>query len=118
MRVFTTDDFDRLVDRLRRRFRLIDQDLDRLGFELRNGVRPQDERLQNMGGMRVFKARLRNTSAGRGKRGGFRVIYRVMDDGTIILLLLIWSKTDISDVPDSEIRRVASKYPRRRIVSL
>ena len=65
-----------------------------------------------MGGMRVFKARLRNTSAQRGKRGGFRVIYRVMDDGTIILLLLIWSKTDISNVPDSEIRRVASKYPR------
>ena len=112
MRVVTADRFDRQARRLRRRYRLVDLDIDRLIAELGHGVRPQDERLQNMGGMRVFKARLRNTSAQRGKRGGFRVIYRVMDDGTIILLLLIWSKTDISNVPDSEIRRVASKYPR------
>ena len=63
-----------------------------------------------MGGMAVFKARLRNTSADRGTRGGFRVVYRVMDDGTIILLLLIWSKTDMSDVPDRVIRDVANRY--------
>ena len=112
MRVVTTDDFDRMADRLRKRYRLIDHDLDHLGYELRHGVRPQDERLQNMGGMAVYKARLRNSSARRGTRGGFRIIYRVMEDGTIILLLLIWSKTDTSDLPDSEIRRVANKYPR------
>ena len=112
MRVVTGSEFERMVNRLRRRFRLIDSDIRLLAAELEVGRRPKDERLQNMGGMRVFKARLRNTSAGRGTSGGFRVIYRVMDDGTIILLLLIWSKTDISDVPDSEIRRVASKYPR------
>lgn len=63
-----------------------------------------------MGEMTIYKARLRNTSARRGSRGGFRVVYRIMEDGTIILLLLIWSKSDSSDLPDSEIHRVASKY--------
>ena len=112
MRVETAIDFDRQARQLRRRYRLLDLDIDRLTSELRSGVRPQDERLQNMGGMAVFKARLRNSSARRGTRGGFRIIYRVMEDGTIILLLLIWSKTDTSDLPDSEIRRIANKYPR------
>ncbi len=112
MRVETAIDFDRQARQLRRRYRLLDLDIDSLTSELRSGVRPQDERLQNMGGMAVFKARVRNSSARRGTRGGFRVIYRVMEDGTIILLLLIWSKTDRSDLPDSEIRRVANKYPR------
>ena len=86
MRVVTGDEFERNV------LRLIRRDVAGLITELEQGVRPQDERLQNMGGMTVFKARVRNTSAHRGTRGGFRVVYRVMDDGTIILLLLIWSK--------------------------
>ena len=76
---------------------------------LERGVRPQDNRLQNMGGMEVYKARLPNTSAMVGTSGGFRVIYRVKDD-TIILLLLIWAKSRMADIPDSEIRRVASQY--------
>lgn len=112
MRVETATEFEGMLLRLRKRYRLIRRDVDSLVSDLENGVRPQDERLQNMGGMAVFKARLRNSSARRGTRGGFRVIYRVMEDGTIILMLLIWSKTDTSDLPDSEIRRIANKYPR------
>lgn len=110
MRVVTGDEFERNVLRLMKRYRLIRRDVDGLITELENGVRPQDERLQNMDGMAVFKARVRNTSARRGTRGGFRVVYRVMDDGTIILLLLIWSKTDASDMPDHVIHSIASKY--------
>ncbi len=110
MRVVTGSEFERMVNRLRRRFRLVDSDIRLLAAELELGRRPQDERLQNMGEMTIYKARLRNTSARRGARGGFRVVYRIMEDGTIILLLLIWSKSDSSDLPDSEIRRVASKY--------
>lgn len=62
-----------------------------------------------MGGMEIYKARLPNTSARVGTRGGFRVVYREKN-GTIILLLLIWAKTRTLDIPDSEIRRVASQY--------
>jgi len=108
MRIIHTPDFAVLVKQLRKTYRQIDKDLALLA-ELQHGPRPQDSRLQNMSGMEVYKARLPNTSARIGTRGGFRVIYRVKD-GTIILLLLIWAKTRTSDLPDSEIRRVASQY--------
>ena len=108
MRIIHTPDFEVLVKQLRKTHRQIDKDLALLA-ELRHGPRPQDRRLQNMGGLQIYKARLPNTSARVGSRGGFRVVYRVKD-GTIILLLLIWAKSRTVDIPDSEIRRVASQY--------
>ncbi len=86
---------------------MVYQDVDKLIAELEAGARPQDARLQRIGVPHIYKARLSNTSARRGARGGFRVIYRVTDD--TVLLLLIWSKSHRSDIPDSEIRRIAMK---------
>ena len=108
MRIIQTPEFEAQVKQLRRTYRQIDKDIALMSV-LEQGPRPQDRRLQNMGGMQVYKARLPNSSARVGSRGGFRVVYRVKD-GTIILLLLIWAKSRTVDVPDSEIRRVASQY--------
>ena len=108
MRVETAPEFEISAKRLERRYRLVHQDVERLTDELEAGVRPQDRRLPNIGAPHVYKARLCNTSARRGASGGFRVVYRVMDD--TILLLLIWSKSQISDIPDSEISRIADRY--------
>lgn len=109
MLVQTAPEFEALAKKLERSYRSIYHDVDKLISELEQGPRPQDRRLQNMGGMQVYKARLPNTSARVGSRGGFRVVYRVKD-GTIILLLLIWAKSRTVDIPDNEIRRVASQY--------
>ena len=108
MQLIQTSEFEAQVKQLRKTYRQIDRDLALLG-DLERGVRPQDNRLQNMGGMEVYKARLPNSSARVGTRGGFRVVYRVKGE-TIILLLLIWAKSRTVDIPDSEIRRVASQY--------
>ena len=108
MQVKTTSDFEANVSKLIRTYRLIGRDIARLSLELESGARPQDARLQRIGVPHIYKARLSNTSARRGARGGFRVIYRVTDD--TVLLLLIWSKSHRSDIPDSEIRRIAMKY--------
>ncbi len=108
MQLIQTSEFEAQVKQLRKRYRQIDKDLALLSV-LEHGVRPQDTRLQNMGGMEIYKARLPNTSARVGTRGGFRAVYRVKN-GTIILLLLIWAKSRTVDIPDSEIRRVASQY--------
>ncbi len=108
MQLVQTPEFEAQVKQLRKSYRQIDKDLALLSV-LEHGVRPQDMRLQNMGGMEIYKARLPNTSARVGTRGGFRVVYRVKD-GMIILLLLIWAKSRAVDIPDSEIRRVASLY--------
>ncbi len=108
MRLVTTRDFLAQLKKLRKTYRQIDKDLALLRV-LERGVRPQDNRLQNMGGTEVYKARLPNSSARVGTRGGFRVVYRVKGE-TIILLLLIWAKSRTADIPDSEIRRVVSQY--------
>lgn len=109
MLVQTAPEFEALAKKLERRYRLVYNDVDKLIADLESGPRPQDRRLQNMSGMQIYKARLPNTSARIGSRGGFRVVYRVKDE-TIILLLLIWAKSRTVDIPDSEIRRVASQY--------
>lgn len=90
MQLVQTPECEAQVKQLRKTYRQIDKDLAQLSV-LERGVRPQDMRLQNMGGMEIYKARLPNTSARVGSRGGFRVVYRVKD-GIIILLLLIWAK--------------------------
>ena len=108
MRIRSTPEFKAEMRRLRKIYRLVNQDVKILGLDLLEGPRPQDRRLRNIGVPHVYKGRLRNTSARRGARGGFRVVYRVMDD--TILLLLIWSKSQISDIPDSEISRIAERY--------
>ena len=56
-------------------------------------------------GYRVFKVRLPNRSARRGKSGGFRVIYQEKS-GRLVLLLLVYSKTERADIPDEVIIRV------------
>lgn len=62
------------------------------------------ELMPNVGYDRVFKVRLRNRSARRGKRGGFRVVYyeQVSDQ---VFLLLIYSKSEIDNIPSVDIRR-------------
>ena len=51
----------------------------------------------------VYKARLPNPSAGRGKSGGFRVIYYVQL-ADVVLMLTIYAKTQQTDVSPQEIR--------------
>ena len=109
MNIVSTSEFEALTRKIRRTYRHVDQDIAVFSAVLKDGVRPQDTRLQNMGGMEIYKARLPNTSARAGTRGGCRVVYRVKED-TVILLLLIWAKSRAVDIPDAEIRRVASQY--------
>jgi len=74
---------------------------------LGDGHRPGDE-APDVGYAGVFKDRLRNRSARRGKRGGFRIIYYVprIDE---VFLLLIYSKTEVNDISAHEIRVTLEK---------
>jgi mRNA-degrading endonuclease RelE of RelBE toxin-antitoxin system len=59
-------------------------------------------------GFDVYKLRLPNPSAKRGKSGGFRVIYyvQVVDR---VALLRIYSKTEQIDISPEEIRRIVEE---------
>lgn len=56
-------------------------------------------------GYTVYKVRLPNRAARRGKSGGFRVIYYVQFRDRVVLLT-IYSKTDDTDISAAEIRRL------------
>ena len=57
----------------------------------------------------VFKVRVRNSDSGKGKSGGYRVIYQHTPDGALVLIT-IYSKTDQEDIAPREIRRIIVDY--------
>ena len=101
--VESTSRFDRESRRLIRKFRSLRNELDLLKSQLKSGDRPGN-RLTGIG-YEAYKVRLPNRSARRGKSGGFRVIYQERS-GRLVLLLLVYSKTERSDIPDDVIVRV------------
>ena len=89
--------------RLQKRYRLIEQDVDALMAEMEHESYRGDY-MPNFG-KELYKVRLTNRSARRGKRGGFRIIYARQADETC-LFLHIYSKSDKNDTSASEIRRM------------
>ena len=47
--------------------------------------------------------KVRMAGAGRGKRGGFRVIYTILIEGTLLVLLHGYSKSDKDDLTVDEL---------------
>ena len=105
--VDTSGRFDRESRRLLRKYHSLRAELDQLTEELIRGDRP-GVRLSRVG-RHVYKVRLPNRSARRGKSGGFRVIYQERA-GILVLLLLIYSKSERADIPDDAIRRVIAEF--------
>lgn len=96
MLVLLTPRFRSQLKKLRKSYRKVNDDVRELVSALEAGARP-GVRLQGLEGREVYKVRLPNSSAGIGKRGGFRVEYYVGADA--ISLFLIWSKTQVDDLP-------------------
>ncbi len=95
--------FDRQLERLEKKYpRTLDTVLS-LVDELEQDARP-GERVQGTG-YAVYKTRLPNLAARRGKSGGFRIIYYVQLRDSVILLT-IYSKTEQTDISVRELRQL------------
>ena len=105
-RVDTHPRFRKRTRRLRRRFPSIHIDLRPLIQALRNDERPGQ--LVPGIGYTVYKVRLPNRAARRGKSGGFRVIYYAQLSDRVTLLT-IYSKTDDIDISNAEIRQLVAE---------
>lgn len=103
MAVHYAEAFKRQLKRLSRRNRSIRTDIEPLVEALNAGETPGDQ-IQGVGHA-VYKVRLRNTDAGRGKRGGYRVIY-YLPDRDDVLLVSVYSKTDQSDISADQIQKI------------
>ncbi len=106
-RVSNSAAFDTDLKRLERKYPSVTDEVDVLISQLEMDYRP-GVRLRRVG-RSVYKVRLPNRSARRGKSGGFRVIYQERD-GILVLLLLIYSKSERADIPDDTIRRVIAEF--------
>lgn len=97
-------DAQRDIKHLKRKYPAVTGQVRKLIDQIENDERPGDK-ISGVG-FDVYKVRLPNPSAQRGKSGGFRVIYYVqMAD--LIFLLKVYSKTEQADISAEEIRRIA-----------
>ena len=103
IQIFFSDEFKSRLRSLAKRYRSIRNDLQTLLDDLQNGKTIGDQ-IQGIGST-VFKARLKNSDVQKGKSGGYRVIYQVKEN-YCILMIIIYSKSDQTDIPASQIRDI------------
>lgn len=95
--------FSRDLRRLARKYPKIVDLVDSLVAQLREDQRPGVKLIGT--GYNLYKVRLANPSAGRGKSGGFRVIYYVKFTDRI-LMVTVYSKTEEKDLSPERIRQI------------
>ncbi len=102
-----TDEFKQRLRTLFKKYRHIKSDIQPIIEELQTGDCLGD-RIPGTG-YTVFKVRVRNSDIQKGKSGGYRLIYQ-LDSPTRVILLLIYSKLDQTDVAAEEIQLVIEKF--------
>ena len=65
-------------------------------------------------GFEVFKVRVRNNDVQKGKSGGYRLIYYVKTEMSIILLT-IYTKSEQADVAADSVRSIIAEYEKRPV---
>ena len=105
--VFTIPAFDKAVKRLRKKYRRIKVDLERLVNTLR--ANPFAGVAIPGFGYRICKIRLASTDMQVGKRGGYRVIYAVDREEQACYLLYIYPKPEKTDMSTQELEGLLLK---------
>lgn len=95
------------LKRLKRKYSQVTDVVEELVKALENGEQPGDK-IPNVG-YDVYKVRLKNPSAGRGKSGGFRVIYYVQL-ADFVILVTIYSKSQQADFPAERLRKIIDEF--------
>jgi addiction module RelE/StbE family toxin len=98
-----TEPFKRRFKKLNKRYRQIKKDIQPLLTELQQGQLIGDQ-ITGVS-QTVYKARAKNSDIPTGKSGGYRIIYQVVS-GEVILLLIIYAKSDQTNITASEIEQI------------
>ena len=99
-------EFHKRIKRLERKYPAVISEVRKLVRQLEEDGRPGDK-IAGVG-YDVYKVRLANPSAHRGKSGGFRVIY-YMQLAHHVMLITIYSKTERSGISPEKIRKVLDR---------
>lgn len=90
---------------LKRKFQKIEKDLERLFSQLNLEKLPGDQ-VRGLKGLPIYKARIRNSSAGLGEKAGFRVVYYLRRKNQEIFILAIYSKNQKTNISQKEILEI------------
>lgn len=107
IKIFFSDEFKVRLRTLAKRYRSIRNDLQPLIDKLQSGDFVGDQIAGT--GYTIFKVRLRNTDIQKGKSAGYRVIYQIKDN-QCILMLIIYSKSDQTDIEVKQIRDIIKSF--------
>lgn len=108
MKIIQSDEFEDEFKQLQKKYPKILLDVKDFKDELLASKQPIGDRLQKLDQFYVYKARIRNSSANRGKSGGFRLIYYI-EINTIVLLISIFSKTEKENMETAQILDILKK---------
>jgi mRNA-degrading endonuclease RelE of RelBE toxin-antitoxin system len=102
-----TPNFRQQVRKLEKKYRQLRSDLQPILEQIQSGDIVGD-RLQGVG-TEVFKVRVRNSDAKRGKSGGYRLIYWLRLPEYIVLLD-IYSKSEQDDIEVETIKSIIAEF--------
>jgi mRNA-degrading endonuclease RelE of RelBE toxin-antitoxin system len=106
-----TPEYQRNLKYLAKKYRNIRSDTQFFITELQKGNLLGD-RLSGFGeDIYIYKARVKNSNIQKGKSAGYRVIY-LLESETSILLLTIYSKSEQEDITDYEIDSILEEFYR------
>jgi mRNA-degrading endonuclease RelE of RelBE toxin-antitoxin system len=105
--VYFTPEFKRNLRALAKKYPHIRSDVQPTIEQVQQGNLVGDQ-LQGTGAT-VFKVRIRNRDASRGKSGGYRVIY-YLKTVTAVILVTIYSKTEQSDISAAKVRKILAEF--------
>lgn len=100
--------FQKTIQRLRKKYTHIQDDVQPILNQLSVGETPGDQ-IQSTGHT-VYKVRVPNRDARRGKSGGYRILYYIRTVSSVVLLT-IYSKSERSDIGDGEIQAIIGDLP-------
>lgn len=108
--VLFSDEFQRRLRTLAKRYRQIRADLQPVIEQLQGGSILGDQITGT--NYIVFKVRIKNSDIRKGKSAGYRLIYQLASS-SIVLLISIYSKSDQADIAVAEIQNVIEEFQQR-----
>lgn len=103
------DEFEKKLYRLSKKYRNIRQDVEPVIEQLQGNILLGD-RLAGFGSnLYVYKVRVKNSDIQKGKSAGYRIIY-LLELENSILLLTIYSKSEQEDITEAQIQSILENF--------
>jgi mRNA-degrading endonuclease RelE of RelBE toxin-antitoxin system len=106
MIIYISKAVDKASQKLYKKCNKIFDDIENFVNDLKKSSQAIGDKLQEFLSLPVYKARIKNTSANKGKNGGFKIIYYVFDKKNELNILALFSKNEKENISKEEIIQI------------